>query len=99
MVEKFRFRPIFAPIRRRMQTDRLLTQAEEWAFRLTHKDFLGLPIPEAAHEMGISKRRVQQLLASVKKKAPQLFAVSGSVPRGRMLHYDPSMDSEIKEKF
>lgn len=82
-----------------MQTDRLLTKQEEQAFRLTHKDFLGLPTWDAASEMGISERRVQQLLASVKKKAPQLFAVSGSVPRGRMLHYDPSMDSKIREKF
>ena len=54
---------------------RILTDHEEEAYRWCHQDFEGLATAEAAEEMGMSQRRIQQLLQSVEQKCPQLFPV------------------------
>lgn len=54
---------------------RILTECEERAYRLCHQDFDGLSKVAAAKQMGISVRRVQQLLASVESKCPTLSHV------------------------
>lgn len=48
---------------------------QETAYRLCHQDFQGLSTAQAALYMDITPRRVQQLLAALEKKAPQLFPV------------------------
>lgn len=48
---------------------------EQEVYRLCHQDFAGKSTREAALIMGITQRRVQQLLASLKKKSPQLFPI------------------------
>ncbi|HDY88528.1 hypothetical protein LCGC14_0360330 [marine sediment metagenome] len=58
-----------------MKTERILTIPEEQAYRLCHQDFDGLTTAEAAEKMGISQRRIQQLLQNVEQKCPQLFPV------------------------
>lgn len=80
-------------------TKRLLSENEEIIYRLISPDFEGLNLSAAATRMGICIRRAQQLLASAKLHAPQLFEKSPRIPRGRIKSYDPGMDSEIKEKF
>ncbi len=54
---------------------RILTDHEEEAYRWCHQDFEGLATAEAAEKMGISQRRIQQLLRSVEQKCPQLFPI------------------------
>jgi len=78
---------------------RLITEKEERAYRLFHPDFEGLNTQKIAKRMGVSCRRVQQLLASVEEKAPQLFSVGENQSRGTMLRYDPGMDVNVKHKF
>ncbi len=58
-----------------MNEKRILTETEEAAYRFCHQDFDGRPKVEAAIMMGITVRRVQQLLASVEEKCPQLSRV------------------------
>lgn len=48
---------------------------EREVYRLCHQDFAGKSTREAALVMGVTQRRVQQLLNSLKKKAPQLFPI------------------------
>ena len=55
--------------------ERILTEQEERAYRLCSQDFKGLPKEVVAKRMGVSVRRVQQLLASVESKCPQLSHV------------------------
>lgn len=55
--------------------ERLITKQEEKAVKLCHHDFRGLTTAKAAIKMGISQRRVQQLLQNVSLKAPQLFPI------------------------
>ncbi len=54
---------------------RTLTKQETGAYMWCHHDFDGLSTLEAGKRMGISQRRVQQLLQNVKQKAPQLFPI------------------------
>lgn len=54
---------------------RKLSRQEERAIRLVHQDFGGLPKPYAALEMAISVSRLNQILRSVKTKAPQMFPI------------------------
>ena len=53
----------------------MITKQEITAYRFCHHDFGGLPTAEAASHMGVSQRRVQQLLKSLEQKAPQLFPI------------------------
>ena len=53
----------------------ILTKKEQQAYRLCHQDFAGLITKEAGKRMGVSQRRIQQLLQGVKQKAPQLFPI------------------------
>jgi len=76
-----------------------ITEQEEQAYRLVSCDFKDLSVERAAKKMGITVRRIQQLLRSVRQKAPQLFAELSFIPRGKMARYDPSMDEFVKEKF
>lgn len=78
---------------------RIITTTEETAYRLFHSDFHGLNTQEIAKVMGVSRRRVQQLLASVERKAPQLFGSEKIYPRGKVSRYDPGMDPQVKQKF
>lgn len=52
---------------------RILTQLEETAIHFCHHDLVGFTTDEAAKILGLSQRRVQQLLQSAEQKAPQLF--------------------------
>lgn len=52
-----------------------ITKDEEIVYRLCSDQFKGLTTKEAAKQLGISQRRVQQLLQSVHAKAPQLFPI------------------------
>ena len=54
---------------------RILTKKEEMAIRLVHHDFFGMTTKLAALQMGLGQRRVQQLLQSVRLKAPQMFPI------------------------
>jgi len=54
---------------------RVISQREEQAYRLTHSDFDGLPIDQAATTMGISRKAVLRLLKNIERKAPQLTPV------------------------
>ncbi len=54
---------------------RILTVKEEQAIRLCHHSFVGAPTKEAAQIMGISQRRIQQILKNAKLKAPQMFPI------------------------
>lgn len=58
-----------------MANKRLLTLREEQAYRLVHQDFEGLSKAVAAKKMNIGIGQVRRLLASVRKKAPQLFPI------------------------
>lgn len=61
--------------RNRKRKKRTLTKQEITAYRWCHHYFKGLTTAEAGKRMGLSQRRVQQLLQSVKRKAPQLFPI------------------------
>ena len=52
---------------------RNITEQQELAYRLVSGDFEGLTTEQAAERMGVTSRRVRQLLESVKAVAPQLF--------------------------
>ena len=54
---------------------RKVTMQEEQVFRLRHHDFGGKTTVEVAKIMSITPRRIQQVLASLKEKAPQLFPI------------------------
>ncbi len=58
-----------------MNEKRILTETEEAAYRYCHQDFWGLSKVETATNMQVTVRRVQQLLASVESKCPQLSRV------------------------
>lgn len=53
----------------------MISKSEETAYRLVSHDFAGLTVEEAAGKMKISKRQVQRLLHSLRKKSPQLFPI------------------------
>lgn len=53
----------------------MITKREEQAYRLCHHEFEGLTTKEVAERMGLTSRRIEQLLQSMKKKAPQLFPI------------------------
>jgi hypothetical protein len=78
---------------------RVITKREEQAYRLCHPDFGHCPLPKVAAIMGVSEREIQRLLASVKRKAPQLFEEPPRVPRGKVLPYSPNMDERVVRKF
>jgi len=52
---------------------------QETAYRLCHQDFQELSTTQAALYMEITPRRVQQLLAALKKKAPHLFPILSKI--------------------
>lgn len=54
---------------------RIITQREEEAYRLCHLDFDGLPVDQAAKQMGITRDAIMELLKNVERKAPQLTPV------------------------
>ena len=54
---------------------KILSDQEVQTIRLCHHDFDGLSIKQAALKMGLSQRRIQQLLQSAKRKAPQMFPI------------------------
>jgi predicted DNA-binding protein (UPF0251 family) len=76
---------------------RKITIRQEQAYRLTSEDFQGLSVQEAATRMNITPIGVYKLLQMVRKKAPQLFN-SGAEPR-KILSFDESMSTEVREKF
>lgn len=79
---------------------RIITKQEELAFRLTHKDFSGFTTKGAAKVMGLSVRRVNQLVASARKKCPQLFEeVSDNRELVKIVRYEGWMSDQVKEKF
>ncbi|HDY88780.1 MAG TPA: HTH domain-containing protein [bacterium] len=55
--------------------ERILTNHEELAYRYCHQDFKGLTTAKAAEKMGVTQRRVQQLLRSAVQKCPQLLPI------------------------
>lgn len=55
--------------------NRKVTKDEELAYRLCHHEFGGHSVPVTAAIMGIKPSKVYRLLASLKKKAPQLFPI------------------------
>ena len=52
-----------------------VTKREQQAYKLCHQDFKGLSVLKAAKRMGITRQRICQLLANLKKKEPQLFPI------------------------
>ena len=54
---------------------RVLSQQEGIAIRNCHHDFFALTTEQAAQRMGVSKRRIQQLLQSAKQKVPTFFPI------------------------
>lgn len=56
-------------------TKNAITKNEVKAYRLCHHSFDGMLTRDAAAVMGVTPRRVEQLLASLKEKAPQLFPI------------------------
>ena len=56
-------------------TEKIISKKEERAYRLCHHSFDGLSVSDAADVMRLTPRRVQQLLISLEKKAPQLFPI------------------------
>ena len=52
---------------------------QETVYRICHQDFQGLSTQTAALYMDITPRRVQQLLAVLKKKAPGLFPILSKI--------------------
>ena len=44
---------------------RIITQREEEAYRLCHLDFDGLPVDQAAKQMGITRDAIMELLKNV----------------------------------
>jgi len=53
----------------------MLSEQEVKIYRLCHHDFEGLPVTKVADRMGLSPRRIQQILAGIEAKAPQLFPI------------------------
>lgn len=62
-------------------SDRRFSVDVEWAYRLTHPDFDSRTTQEAADIMGLTQRRVQQLLQQLHFIAPQLFTAPSSNKR------------------
>lgn len=54
---------------------RKVTKDEELAYRLCHHEFAGHGASAAAAIMGVKPSKVYRLLASLKKKVPQLFPI------------------------
>lgn len=79
--------------------ERLITEQEEQAIRLCHFNFGNLSTKAAAVIMGISQRRVQQLLQSAKKKAPQLWKKLGTYRRPKTVRYESFMDDKVIRTF
>lgn len=52
-----------------------VTKDEELAYRLCHHEFAGHTVKAAAVIMNVKPSKVYRLLASLKKKAPQLFPI------------------------
>ena len=63
----------------------MITEQEQQVYRCRHHEFEGLTEEETAERMGISKRRIRQLLESLQHKAPQLFPI---LTRHQFLVYD-----------
>lgn len=59
----------------RYNVKRIITSREEEAYRLCHHEFDGMSTADAAIHLGVTRSRVQQLLASVRRKAPHLFPI------------------------
>ena len=57
------------------ESDRIISLDEESVYRLCHHDFGGLTTQDAAFLIGMSTRRINQLLESLEQKAPQLFPI------------------------
>lgn len=57
------------------EADRKITEREQMAYWYRHHDFKGFTVKRTAFIMGITQRRVNQLLQSLKQKAPQLFPI------------------------
>ena len=55
--------------------DRVITPAQEEAYRLCHHDHYGLTTLGASWCLGITKTEVEVLLASMEAVAPQLFPI------------------------
>jgi len=53
----------------------MLTKKEVKVYRLCHHHFSGVTTSHAAMVMKTSERRIQQILADIKAKAPQLFPI------------------------
>lgn len=53
----------------------MLSRKEAEIYRLCHHDFDGLSTKEAAEIMGVTPRRIEQVLVKIKRKAPQLFPI------------------------
>lgn len=58
-----------------MEQIRVITEKEEEVIRLCHHDFQGLTHAEAARKLNVSRQRVESLLKSAKRKAPQMFPI------------------------
>lgn len=59
-------------------SDRRFSVDEEWAYRLTNKDFDGRTTKEAADIMRLTSRRVQQLMKQLRFISPRLFSAPSS---------------------
>jgi hypothetical protein len=55
--------------------ERVVTHAQEFAFRLCHQDHFGLSKAVAADIMGIDIRCLYRLLAKMRLNAPQVFPI------------------------
>ena len=62
-----------------------ITKRQEQAYRLCHHEFGGLSQTDAAKKMNISQPRVNELLAIVRQKAPQLFPIL-TATQDKVLH-------------
>ena len=60
-------------------TKNAITNSEVRAYRLCHHDFNGLLVWQAAVVMAVTPRWIEQLLASLEVKAPQLFPILTTV--------------------
>ena len=54
---------------------RVITDAQEQAYRMCHHDFMGLSIIGAAIHLGWTKRKIRRLLAELERIAPHLFPI------------------------
>jgi len=70
---------------------RNLSHFEESVFRLSHHEFDGLSINEAAKKIGCFPETVKLVLKRVEKKAPQLFPILTPQHQAILLMYDKHM--------